>query len=94
MTKVIHLPTEIHQMAKEHCRKNHLTLGYWITELMQEAINEEKAPGEKINIVDSVKKVRPLGAPENLPDPKRELAQRQLIPVWQLTLEREKRFDT
>lgn len=74
-TKVVHLSTDAHSLAKKHCKEHGLKMSDWVANLIRQAVSDAKKETIANNVRDLVPKKR-VEADES------SVAQKEEVPAW------------
>lgn len=74
-TKVVHLSTDAHALAKKHCKENGLKMSDWVANLIRQAISEAK----KESIANNVRELNPPKKPVSVSP---VIDAEQQVPAW------------
>ncbi|MEL6545173.1 MAG: hypothetical protein AAFQ82_11155 [Myxococcota bacterium] len=80
-TKVVHLSTDAHSLAKKHCKENGLKMSDWVANLIRQAVSEAKKETITNNVRDLVPKKR-VDADEIKAEEKEEVPAWAQPPFW------------
>ncbi len=80
-TKVIHLSTDAHTLAKKHCKEHGLKMSDWVANLIRQAISESKEETITSNVRNFVSKKR-VAVPSSLEDQVEEVPAWAQPPFW------------
>ncbi|MEM6532362.1 MAG: hypothetical protein AAF654_07050 [Myxococcota bacterium] len=74
-TKVVHLSTDAHALAKKHCKENGLKMSDWVANLIRQAISESKKETIANNVRDLVPQKKRVA-------PSPSVSEEQEVPAW------------